>query len=79
MSEQRRVVLFHITAMIDVNECSLEFLGCAANEKEAHLKSLYGAVIREAIELNLALDAHVNGLEVVFGLLHQEMRGALSN
>ena len=79
MHEPRRVLLFHIAAALYIKECSLDFLSCAADEKEAYLKNLYVAVIREAVELNLALDAQANGLEVVFGLFHQEMRAALSN
>lgn len=33
MHEPRRVLLFHIAALLDVNECSLEFLSCADDEK----------------------------------------------
>ena len=79
MHEPRRVLLFYIVALLDLNECSLDFQSFVENEMEAYLNSLHGAVIREAIELNPALDADVNGLEVVFGLFHQEMRGMLSN
>lgn len=49
MHEPGRVLLFHIAAMLGVNECSLEFLNCAADEKEDYLKRLYSDVIREAV------------------------------
>lgn len=77
LHEARRVLLFHVAAIMDVNECCLDFLDCSENDRKAYKKVLFSAVVREAVELESSLAPRAERLEVVFGLLHDEMREVL--
>lgn len=72
MQAPRRVLLLYIAAVLDINECSLDFLFCSEAQKQIYMKILYTEVVREVIELNNA-----EGLKVVFGLLYKEILAAL--
>lgn len=73
MHKLRRVLLFHISAMVDVNECSLAFLDCSESAKRDYFKLLHSAVVRKAVELNGSLQSNISQLEVIFSMLHGEM------
>ena len=73
----RRVLLFHIAAIVDVNECELEFLGLSSSERELYISNMYKAVAREALELGGTGSLTLTQLETLFGMLHSEMREEL--
>lgn len=46
-SLSRRTLLFHIAALIDINECHLDFLDATAEEKGKYYSRLYRAATSE--------------------------------
>lgn len=73
----RRVLLFHLSALMDINECEFEWLELNEGEKEVYLQSLYGALIREAIELGDSGPFSSARLQSLFELFHEKMRADL--
>lgn len=73
----RRVLLFHIAAVMDVNECELEFLSVSKCDRESYIQGLHKAVAREALELGDTGKLNFNQLVTTFGMLHDEMREVL--
>ncbi|KAI0558502.1 hypothetical protein FGB62_206g09 [Gracilaria domingensis] len=59
MHDSRRVLLFHIVAVMDVNECTLDFLPGSDSERKDYMKTLYDAIMREAIELEPSSEVEV--------------------
>ena len=47
----QRTLLYHLAAVLDVNECNLEFLSCTEHERTDYYTLLIEVVAREAIEL----------------------------
>lgn len=75
--EPRRALLFHIAAMLDVNECGLDFLRCTDDEKVEYVNILERAVVREAIELDGDLARDEEMLVTIFKGFHKNMRSWL--
>ena len=78
MHEPRRTLLFHVAAMLDVNECSLDFLDMDDEKKEKYFDLLCAAVVREACELDGEGNISRDKLRVVYGLFHDEMLKTLA-
>ncbi|KAI0558477.1 Ribonuclease H-like protein [Gracilaria domingensis] len=68
MRAPRRVLLFHIAALLDINECGFDFLDCTQSEKEQYKEIIMNAVIREAIELDSSLSNYGDSLRAVLKL-----------
>lgn len=79
MREPRRVLLFHIAAILDINECELECLSIPSCEKDAYFQSLYSAVAREAIELGDTGPFSEDQLTSTFSMFHDNMRQELKS
>ena len=79
MRGPRRILLFHIASILDVNECELEYLQCSQRDRESYMKVLYTAVSREAMEHEANSVFDIDQLSVVFGLLHKNMRRELQS
>ena len=77
MRDPRRVLLFHIAACLDVNECEMEFLNVAKPDRERYMKSLYNAVARESMELENTGVFSIEQLVMAFSMVHCEMRAVL--
>ena len=69
----RRTLLYHIAAMLDVNECQFDFLKINQREKEKYFEVVYAAVIREVVELDKSLKTQEDDLKVVFRMFHKCM------
>lgn len=69
-----RVVLFHIAASMDINECEFEWLELQNFEKDEYIKALYSVVAKETIAL--ADTGPFNRAQPVsmFGLFHGHIR-----
>ena len=72
MHAPRRALLFHVAAMLDVNECALDFLEDGVGRND-YYQILYKGVVREVVELNGALSSNEEHMQVVFKLFHQGM------
>lgn len=72
-----RVVLFHIAALMDINECEFEWLQLQNEDKDEYISSLYAAVAREAIALGETGLFNQSQLKSMFGLFHGHMRAEL--
>lgn len=75
--EPRRVLLFHLTAMLDVNECELEFLQLSSADREQYITMMYSAAAREAIELGDYGGFQFKDLKRMFEMFHTHMRSQL--
>lgn len=68
-----RVLLYHIVAIMDVNERSFDFLNVSSAEKEAYMEVLYASVVRESVELDEEHEANANDLHFVYRMFHKEI------
>lgn len=75
--EPRRVLLFHLTAMLDVNECELDFLNLSTEEREEYVTMMYSAAAREAMELGDYGGFQFMELKRMFEMFHTHMRAQL--
>ncbi|KAI0565579.1 hypothetical protein FGB62_17g01 [Gracilaria domingensis] len=75
----RRVLLFHLAALVDVNEGEFEFLGDEGNTREAYFSLLYEALAREVVSLDSSLTLSTSSLETLFGLIPKDVQQALKN
>lgn len=73
MHQPRRTLLFHISAIMDINECQLEFIEDSPLSKESYIKVVQRAVVREALELDEKLQPMAENLGILFHMLHDEM------
>lgn len=73
----RRVLLYHIAAMLDVNECQLEFIDPHPLSRAAYIQVLRRAVVREVVELDNSMSSISSQLEVIYGMLHDHMLTSL--
>ena len=71
--QPRRVLLYHISAMLDANGFQLEFFYPSPLSRDAYIQFLPRAAVREVIELNSSMDALSSQLEVLYGILHVSM------
>lgn len=71
--EPRRVLLFHIAAVLDVNETCLDFLDYTWEQKVGYYEILYKAIVREAKELKKDIYFSAAELKVLFSLFHKSM------
>ena len=64
----RRTILFHSPAVLDANECKLEYLDCSEQKRTEYYTTLSHVVAREAFELgeNDAFSADDNLFENLF-------------
>lgn len=75
--ESRRTLLFHIAAILDINECQLEAIEPYPLPMDDYMSLLYRAVVREAQELDGSLKKMGANLEVLFSMFHKEMLSEL--
>ena len=73
LQKQRRTLLFHIAAVVDVNECQLECIDPSPLSRDANINVLCRAVVRESIELDNKLQPLSESLEPAFGILYSTM------
>ena len=73
LHEPRRVLLYHVAAALDVNECQFEYIDPTPLSRDAYLKCLYRAVAREAVELDKGLHTLEEDLDTIFGMFHKQM------
>ena len=73
----RRILLFHLAAVLDVNECELEFLRLNKMDRESYFTKLHDAVAREAIEIGGAGPFERTQLQTMFSMFHLSMREEL--
>lgn len=67
----RRVLLFHISVIVNVNERSLDFLGLEDEGNKIYSYILYGTVVREVTELDKKFASEENNLKVVSKTIYQ--------
>lgn len=75
--EPRRMLLFHIFAMLDINESQMEFFVNHPLCRDTYISMLHRAVIREEIELDPDLSGMEDDLTVLFSLFHRSMLAVL--
>ncbi|KAI0566289.1 Ribonuclease H-like protein [Gracilaria domingensis] len=75
--EERRVILLHLAAILDVNECELDFLGENESAREGYFSLLYDSLIGELRALDDTVSISGSCLQVLFELFHDEMRNSL--
>ena len=75
--QPRRTLLFHISAVFDVNECELDFLDMGKEEREDYFKLLYSSIAREVVELDSKQTENQERLAVLFSMFHDNMRKTL--
>ena len=51
MRAPRRILLFHLAAILDVNKCELDFLQCSSQQRLDYIENIYSAVARETDKL----------------------------
>lgn len=73
MHEHRSVLLFHVSAILNVFECVLGFLEFENQEKKIHFYVPYDAIDRSAFRLDQDLESEKSNFRVVFGLLYRQM------
>lgn len=72
MRKALRSLLFHVSAMLDVNECEIDFFNEYENSEKDYRRNLYDAVIRGAIELNKDLGPKIEALRMMLKLFHDQ-------
>ncbi|KAI0561249.1 hypothetical protein FGB62_89g118 [Gracilaria domingensis] len=77
LAEGRRVLLFHLAALLDINECELEFVGSTQYERDVYFHLLYGAQVREIQSLDECSQFSTTSLETLADLFHTNMRQTL--
>lgn len=77
LQKPRRALLFHIAAVLDINECEMEFIDAKPLSREQYIHVVQRAVVREAVELDDNLKAMGENLNILFGMLHDHMRSTL--
>ena len=75
--EPRRVLLYHIYAMLDINVCELEFIYPYPLSRDAYIQILRKSVVREVIELNDSMGIMKSQLQFNYGILHDSMLNTL--
>ena len=73
MQKPRRTLLFHIAAMLDINECQFDFIDVSPLSRDAYINVVQRAVVREALELDEKLQPMADNLGVIFRMMHDEM------
>lgn len=73
MHQPRRVLLFHIAALLDVNECALDCMDINTDEEIEYYKLLHTSVVREVEELNINSIVDTNYLLISLHALHKQM------
>lgn len=71
--ESRRVLLFHISAVLDLNEFHLEFIDPIRLSRYEYTRLVRRAVIREAVELDSAVRDINSNEENIFELFHAKI------
>lgn len=79
MRASRRVLLFHISAFLDINECALECLQCSRDDLSAYYETLCAAVAREATELDGNMPFDTEDLRFMMRILNKQMKSELRN
>lgn len=69
----RRDLLFHISAVLYVNECYLEAVDENKMPRSAHYKLLYHSVVRESLELDGTMNDISENLPPIIAVLHKAM------
>ena len=77
MRAPRRILLFHLAAILDVNECELDFLQCSSQQHLDYIDNLYSAVARETVELGDYEGFSFKDLTNMFSIFHNRMRAEL--
>ncbi|KAI0557019.1 hypothetical protein FGB62_357g02 [Gracilaria domingensis] len=75
--KERRVILFHLAAILEVIECELDFLGESESAREGYFSLLYYSLIGELRALDDTVSISGSSLQVLFELFHNEMRTSL--
>lgn len=74
MRSPRRVLLFHLASILDINECKLEFIQLSEENNEWYYKSLCSTVAREALELGDTAKVSMEQLKTICFIFHSNMR-----
>ncbi|KAI0563687.1 hypothetical protein FGB62_35g07 [Gracilaria domingensis] len=75
--KDRRVLLFHLAALLDVNECGLEILGDTQDERETHFRLLDEALARDVIMMDSSCRLSTASLATLYGRFHAHIRETL--
>lgn len=76
-SAARRTLLFYLVALVDVNECELDFLDWTPFERQSYFSSLYEALVKDVVELDDFVALSDSVLKVLFELFLKQMRETL--
>lgn len=77
MRSSRRVLLFHISAFIDINECALECLQCSRDELNAYYDTLCAAAARKVTEMNEDVTFDTDELRFMMRILTKQINAEL--
>lgn len=79
MNEHRRILLFRVSAILDVKELSRDFLSVAEDTKDDVIKLSHAALSLKARENGGSLPVIAVNMELVFWLFQNPMRDLLAS